>query len=121
MRRLTELPQYNEEPADDDLIYAVDVSNTIESPEGTSQALPYRYIKAGLPPLAGEFALLHKFRHPVTGVANVNRAEIELGDLIRGINADETGYISARWLTGTNVNDRDDSTYDVFALDEFST
>jgi hypothetical protein len=40
-RKLPQLPSLAEKPADDDIIYLVDVSDTSESPEGTSKQIEY--------------------------------------------------------------------------------
>ena len=43
-RKLTVLPALGEFPAADDLMYVVDVSDTSESPQGTSKAVEFRRI-----------------------------------------------------------------------------
>jgi hypothetical protein len=102
-RKLTVLPALGEFPAADDLMYVVDVSDTSESPQGTSKAVEFRRImrvgKLTITPVvtdgdgsADDFTLMYQITGNIVDVSGFCRTyTIEDGDDILAVELDLTG------------------------------
>ena len=95
---MTVLPALGEFPAADDLMYVVDVSDTSESPQGTSKAVEFSDIlqagKLTITPVvtdgdgtAGDFTLMYQITGNIVDVSGFCRS-IEIADGDQGLEAD---------------------------------
>jgi hypothetical protein len=102
-RKLTVLPALGEFPAADDLLYIVDVSDTSESPQGTSKAVEFSDImssgKLTITPVvtdgdgtALDFTLMYQITGNIIDVSGFCREyEIADGDDVLTVQLDLTG------------------------------